>query len=956
MKKTVWAGLLGLASGALFVACASSGKETQGDDSAAAGAGGASSAGQAGVAGASGAGAGGASGGAGAGGAPLSDEEIYDLAKPKKSCAYSCPDVAKCAESSAPYVCQNVAPWAETPHVSTCPAWSGAFPAVKGKCTASAPTGEAARFAGPIPGGHVLPDGRRVMPSGEWLIFSEKELPGGLTSFLSMVPKTTLALTIDTGMGVHAVRAVETSALSANAAAVRGTLPFPEPSVLSSSLVVAANGRLLIGSGDGKVYGAKLDLATGKLDRDAARDIPLPESTSGGNPSAYYVASLALSGDEKRLAVTGAADQRVLIFDVDPASASYGKELGRVSLGGAEVFAAAFGPDDPAGSKLYLTRWDKRSLVEIDVTSPSSPVLARTFPTPKDPESIAFLDARWVVVSTSLGDALVVVDRTGGGTTVVPVEIPKGLPGLEPAGLAYDAAAKRLWVALAGINAVAAYDVDLSSEPPKLTLAGRLPTLWWPGGVGVRDDGAVVIASMRGVGSGPSLEPWAIGDNDIGDRMRGALQVVAAPTSKTLADGDAVALSSLAVSSLPGQPTVTCPDGADDFPIPSTNTAGPSKQIKKIFFIVRENKGFDGVFGDLPGVNGDPKLTLKTKPADQEAIWKNLRSLARAFTVSDNYYTDAVYSTQGHVWTTHGRTSDFNERTWTVSGAGRDARPIPGGGVIDVGQPEEGSLFDWLGKNKVPTTLLGEINGSPQKGSFDVSPSDVLYPGGPFQNIGYNDLEKACYTAGRLRVRCDLGSFVYMTLPNDHTFGASSKNPTPEVFCAVNDEATGMILDAITHSPSWGESLVFITEDDPSQGGEHVDSHRTPLVVVSPWIKRGYVSSTHIDVGSIHKIAAHVLGLPYPNVHVANAALPLDMFTSTPDFAPYTYTPRTIPLECGKAATKAESELTDSWDMDDADEQPGLDAQVARWMRGRQWTVLPPRVAAAVERRKLAKD
>jgi hypothetical protein len=164
-----------------------------------------------------------------------------------------------------------------------------------------------------------------------------------------------------------------------------------------------------------------------------------------------------------------------------------------------------------------------------------------------------------------------------------------------------------------------------------------------------------------------------------------------------------------------------------------------------------------------------------------------------------------------------------------------------------------------------------------------------------------------------------------------------------------------MVVDAISHSPLWASSVIFITEDDPSQGGEHVDNHRTPLVVVSPWVPRGSVSHTHADVASLHKLFAHIFGKPYPNVEVENAALPLDLFTSTPDYTPYTYAPRTFPLVCGNASTMSivETQLTASWEWDGPDEQPGLDAQVTRWMRGRQLEKLTPRLAREIEARVL---
>jgi len=249
--------------------------------------------------------------------------------------------------------------------------------------------------------------------------------------------------------------------------------------------------------------------------------------------------------------------------------------------------------------------------------------------------------------------------------------------------------------------------------------------------------------------------------------------------------------------------------------------------------------------------------------------------------------------------------------------------------------------------------ILGEIDGDPAMDNPARPAIDGKYPGGPFQNIGSNDLPKACYIAARARVLCNLGNFTYATLPNDHTFGISPTDPTPETFCAINDEATGMFVDGLSHSPLWASSLVFITEDDPSQGGEHVDSHRAPIVVLGPWVKRGYVSHSHFDVASLHKLFANVLGKPYRSVEVANAAIPYDLFTSTPDYTPYTYSPHTWPIACGPASkiTGAERRLQSSWDLDDPDEQPGLDAQVTRWMRGEQLDQLPPEIEAEVEAR-----
>ncbi|MGH7297918.1 MAG: hypothetical protein ACRELB_23460, partial [Polyangiaceae bacterium] len=718
---------------------------------------------------------------------------------------------------------------------------------------------------------------------------------------------------------------------------VTGYVKFAYPDTLNASAAFVPPATVYVATNDGVVQALTVSTTTGALTRNDAQSITLPAGhDETGNPGNWYVAGVAASPDGKKLAVTGVFEHTMLLYDVDATSPTFRQLLGQVALGDGETFQVAFDPGDPAGQHVYVSMWADRKVVEIDVSTPSAPVVSHTYATDTDPEGIAFLDARWMAVANDLGDTLSLVDRSAGTVTQLPIDAAEALHGTEPSTLAYDAASKRLYVTWSGRNAVAAYDVDLTQSPPSVTPAGALPTGWWPSGLVVAADGSLVVTEMRGHGTGPRPLYFPIGDSDIDARMRGGIQRIPAPSAGDLSAGAAVVAAADVPATMPGASTISCPPGVSDFPVPATNTEGASPVIQHVFFIVRENKGYDGLFGDFPGGNGDPGYTLKTATADMDGIWHNLRTAARAFAISDNYYTDAIYSTQGHVWATYGRTNDFNERTWAVSGSGRNARAIPGGGVISVGKPAEGSLFDWLVASGIQYNLLGEIVGGPATDDQVPPAVDGKYPGGPFQNIGYNDLEKACYTAGRARVLCDLGNFVYMTLPNDHTFGVSPKNPTPETFCAVNDEATGMVLDAITHSPLWASSLVVITEDDPSQGGEHVDSHRAPVVFVSPWVKHGYVSHAHIDVASLHKLFAHVFGKPYHNEMVASAAVPFDLFTSTPDYTPFTYTPRTWPLQCGATSSMREQALTESWTFDDPDEQPGLDAQVTRWMRGIQ--------------------
>ncbi len=552
-------------------------------------------------------------GGAGGQGGDDTDPSPYFV--PPKSCAYECPDVASCAEAKDPYVCPAMAPWKDLPHLEGCGAWDETPPApTVGRCKASAPTGAALVRTGATaddPGTYVLPDGRRLKPAGvEWL-FAEEELRGGMTAAMAPIPGTSLVITVDTG-DMHSVRLIDTAKIG-DGDPVLARVAFAPPSYLNRSVVFLPPGRAYVATAFGFVQALTVDVDAGTLARDDAESIELPPSNDGtGDPSPWYVAAIAASPDGKRLVVTPVDEETALVFDVDPASPSYRKQTGSVPLGVSQIAGVSFDPNDPAGHFAYVSCWADERVIELDLSDPKAPKVARTFATDRDPQGIAFLDERWLVVASDLGETLTLVDRVAGTQTKVPVEIDGSLPGLDVSTLAWDAAGKRLWVSLAGVNALAAYDVDLATTPPTLTPAGRLPTSFWPSAVIAEPDGSLVITSLRGHGLGPFDTSAPIGSGGGSHRMRGSItRVSPAPSAADLDAGDAAVTASLAVGTREGYPKVECPAGAADFPVPATNTEGPSKAIEHIVFIVRENKTFDALLGDLPSVEGDPTLAMR---------------------------------------------------------------------------------------------------------------------------------------------------------------------------------------------------------------------------------------------------------------------------------------------------------------------------------------------------------
>ena len=857
------------------------------------------------------------------------------------SCAFDC--VNGCpAEQTGPFVCPALDDWSKLPHEDVCGNGEPTSPTpTTGACSANEPSGEAIRKAGPIdgsPGKWVLPDGHRLTPAGTEVVLADGKHVGGFPVSLAIVPGTRRAITIDAGFGDHVARTIDLDALAAGKgdASILSSLTLPRANwgVVVRASATTGTHRVYVSGGDsGKVYALDLDDTSGALSLVDGKAIDLGTVTgSDGKSSRFFSAGIAVTPDGKKLVATSVSSADARIFSLD--DATYGKELARPGLGRSEQFGVAIDPADATGEIAWITMWGDARVVGVDVASGT---VKTSIPTAKNPEGMAFLDTRWLVVADADGEALTLVDRVA-ATAAATVPVAKaGADGVtrngwSPTALVYDAVDHRLYVAEAVVNAVEVFDVAIPStgEPPILTSRGRIPSSWWPTDLALDDAAgkhALLVLDGRGHGTGAGTgTKYAPGDGEIAQVMRGSLQSIDL-ASLDLAAASKQVDDNAALGSTPGYPTVTCKGGAPyDFPVPLTNTSGPSTRIKHIVLVIRENKNFDGLLGDLGGgVDGEPADVLV--PGQMEALLPNFRAIGRTWSVLDDYYTDAEYSSQGHVWATYGRTSDFTERSWLI--AASDKGRTISGGLTDVGRPPEGSVFEWLLANHVEFDIIGEGTGlpSPPKDGRR-NPLDSTYP---VQNIGLEDVDKSCYVTARARVLCDLHDFVYLTLSNDHTFGGGNGRPTPETMMAVNDEATGALLEGLTRSPFWKDTLLIVTEDDPQDGADHVDLHRTPIVFAGPFVKKGYVAHGHYDVASLIKLLAHVRGLPYPNEVVARAPLPLEMFTSTPDYAPYVMKPRTWPRACNSAS--AFSSEAAMWDFAEIDEQLGLGVHVRRMLR-----------------------
>lgn len=842
--------------------------------------------------------------------APTDPDGFWATIKDNPSCVLSCASTT-CVEPT-PWTCPALGPWGAIPHDAACAGFDGkTFPTpASGKCKATDPSGDALAKAQVTQMPIVLPDGRRVAPAGTELVF---EADGGFPSSMIPIGKTRYVAISDYGYQTHSIRVVDTTLLKTGGKAEVARITYAPPDGLDYGLTYLAQGKLLLassGSPQDSILAYDFDENTGAIVANAQKTITLPMGT--------FPSGIDVSADGKTLLVGQAKDTKVLIVSTD--AATYGQVKGSIDLGSKDVFTLRFDPFDPSGNTAYATLWtgvlsfddaSKMKLAKLDVAGKGASIIT----VGKAPEEIAFIDAQYMAVANALGDSISLVDRAAGK---VALEVPTGTTnGATPSTLAFDPKNKLLYATLAGDNAVAVFAVDTTK--PSLTPLGEFPSAWWPTGLLVDpSDATVFVLSGRGHGIGADAKQYLPSIANEALRMAGSIAAVPLMDAPTLATATKAVATQNAVSQITGYPTVDCQGAPYDFPIPQKPEDGPSAQIKHVFFIVRENKTFDGVMAGQPNVDVDNTLGLA--PGNMDVIWPNLYKADSQFASMDNYYIDAEQSIQGHAWTVFGRSTDYTERRWiNIWGRGEwDETSAPG--VGDDTTPSEGNVFQFLTKSNVTVDNQGEFIGG-------LAIRDAQWPGGSTSGI-VPDTLSACYEAWRLRVMCNPKDFTYSWLVNDHTFGYSAGKPNPAVMIATNDEGTGMYLDALSHSPFWPDSLVIVVEDDPSEGGDHVDVHRTIALLASPWVKRGYVSHAHYDLASMHKLISDIYGKPYRNSILQNAPLPLDVFTSTPDYTPFDYVPRKFSdMSCNPAGTSG-SKAADRWDFSAPDEQPGLGAQV----------------------------
>jgi DNA-binding beta-propeller fold protein YncE len=727
-------------------------------------------------------------------------------------------------------------------------------------------------------------------------------------------------------------------------------------------------------------------LAAGKRRPTAFRTAP-----QGFTP--FYPAHLAV--------VPGASGERLLVADNygDAAlliDAQSGNIVTRFDLSAHNWVPAEF-PLGVAvsrdGRRGWVSLWNTSRVVELDLAdgkvTRQVELLGRKLPTEAGSHPSALLlsrDEKLLYVALANADTVAVVDTATlkpvrGLSTMLPLQDPH-YGGVYPVALALNDDNTRLYVADAAADAVAVFNVanvGAPSAPPKSAARSRrttpveaptddlsplapakrmrplgfIPTEWYPCALAVVGND-LIVATAKGRGTGPNNAQWNLREGTVTPAhiYPYIYALLAGSVARVDLREAAQKLASLTREVQESNLMVGSP----------ASWIGRKPPIRHVLYVIRENRTYDQILGDMKEGNGDAALVMYG-----EDVTPNAHKLARQFGLLDNFYVSSEVSGDGHVWSTAAIASDYTEatvpinyrnsdRTYDYEGSVLNEVPLEQG-IPDVNEPGTGYIWTNVARNRLTYRIYGEYVASkwcsgeerierttdmPEQpgecGQKTVAkgeplPANVGDPkGGPSPwpwavqlfgpgtatkpeirghydpnypgfNTSYpdqlrvdqflNEFANFVHAKQEGRKQQELPAFVILRLPNDHTAGTRPNEPRPAASVADNDIALGRVVEAISHSPYWDDTAIFILEDDAQNGADHVDAHRSPALIVSKYSPRAENAGVYVDhhfyttVNLIRTMEA-VLGLPPMNNNDARAALMAPLFTGPGDQAPYT--------------------------------------------------------------------
>jgi YVTN family beta-propeller protein len=607
-------------------------------------------------------------------------------------------------------------------------------------------------------------------------------------------------------------------------------------------------------------------------------------------PVKISVAGIALDDARHRLYVVTKEDNSLYVLDTQSK-----KVISKFPLDG-EGYTCLLSPNHKL---LYISCWGCDKIITFDTDKQK---ITGAIPVGDNPNDLCI---------NKNGNLLYVANANDNTVSVINTQQLKVIETLNsalyagsPSGSTTNSVAlssdeKTLYVANADNNCLAVFDV---TTPGSSKSKGFIPTAWYPTCIRIAKD-KILVSNGKGLSShanpfGPSParegdvvvyqaagKEHKIKEQYIGGLFRGTLQILKTP--------DAVQMSLFSKAVYNNTPynknNELKSEGPEGNPVPGK--VGDSSPIKYVFYIIKENRTYDQVLGDMPQGNGDRNLVLFG-----ENITPNQHAIAREFVLLDNFYVNGEVSADGHSWTMGAYATDYLEKNWPTSYGGRGG-DYPGEGKIPIANNKDGFLWDNCARHGVSYRSYAEFvdDNNPSIPvlknhfcttftSWDLSVRDT---------VRFRQWKK---DFDALLDADALPSFNSIRFPNDHTEGLSRNKPTPFAHVADNDLAVGLFVDYLSHSRIWKKSLVIIVEDDAQNGPDHVDAHRSPVYIAGGFVKKGFVDHTAYTTASLIRTMELILGLP-PMTQYDAPAIPLwRCMNNTPDHPAFTVRPCNVDL------------------------------------------------------------
>ncbi|MFN8095108.1 MAG: bifunctional YncE family protein/alkaline phosphatase family protein [Vicinamibacteria bacterium] len=801
---------------------------------------------------------------------------------------------------------------------------------------AAAPRAAAVKRPGPEGGAvTLLPNGWRIEPAGRHLD------AGDLPLAMALHPDGRHLVITNNGWSKPSLRVVDLDRWQAVQ-----KLPLDNAWL---GVVWHPDGRRLFSSGAADNTIREIEWRGERLVPGRTFRIGEPQKTVRGElQSPGFVAGLALSPDGRVIYAAEVFGESVAAVDADS-----GAVLARAPLG-AEGYATAVAPD---GSAVYASVWGG---ARVAILEPRTLRKVAEIPVGEHPNAMVLSkDGARLFVACAHTNAVWVVDlATRRATERIGVALsPKAPPGSTPNALALSPDGATLLVANADNNTVAVVDV---TKPGESRFLGFVPTGWYPTGVAFDAKGErVVVLSGKGLAPaanprGPQANAISADAQYIGGLLGGAVSVLPRPQGEALVEMTArvrklSAYQDATMAAPPGRPA--------GCPVPAR--VGDPSPIKHVFYVIRENRTYDQVLGDLPQGNGDPNLTLFG-----EDVTPNAHAIAREFVLFDNFYVDAEVSMDGHSYSTAAYASDAIEKTWPTSYGGRGGLYLGEGSHKErndygnLAAPSAGYLWDFAARAGVSVRSYGEFaHWEKEKGGPVVAtvpglrgkvhpsyaPFDLTIPDNDRVDVWLEEFRRFEKEGG-------LPQLNIVRLGNDHTQGTAPGALTPRSQVAENDRALGRVVEAISKSRFWADSVVLVLEDDAQNGPDHVDAHRSVLLAAGGRVKRGHVDSGMYSTASVLRTIELVLGIPPMSQYDAAARPLFTAFASAPDARGFAAREARVPLDERNRDDAPGAQASLRMNMWEADLAPERELNEILWksVRGADAEMPPPVRAAFV--------